>query len=64
KRERPDNWKEDFIKFYKFRCFFTHFWLIAIRKERNLSEKMSQNFDKSILWDGREGLNPEISNLL
>jgi Ser/Thr protein kinase RdoA (MazF antagonist) len=64
KRERPVNWKEDLIKFCKFNCFLTHFWLIAIRKERNLSEKMSQNFDKSILWDGREGLNPELLNLL
>lgn len=64
KRPKPDNWKSDFIKFYKFRCFFTHFWLLAIRKERNLNEKMAANFEKSIEWDAFEALNPQVEELI
>lgn len=64
KRPKPDNWKSDFIKFYKFRCFFTHFWLLAIRKERTLSETMAANFEKSIEWDAFEALNPQVEELI
>ncbi|MBY0554643.1 phosphotransferase [bacterium] len=64
KRTKPDNWKNDFVKFYKFRCFFTHFWLLSIRKERNLNEKMAANFEKSIEWDAFEALNPQVEELI
>lgn len=64
KRTKPHNWKSDFVKFYKYRCFFTHFWLLAIRKERNLNEKMAAKFEKSIEWDAFEALNPQVEELI
>ena len=61
---RPENWKEDFALFYRFRCTLVHFWLLAIRKERNLDEAMTRSFQESIEREAEQALTLNLLDIL
>ena len=63
-RQKSLTWKEDFVQFYKYRCFFVHLWLIAIQKDRDLSDEMKINFQKAIEWEGQHPFSGHIEELL
>lgn len=63
-RPRYSGWKEDLLIFYKYRCLFVHLWLIAIRKERNLSEEIAKNFEQAIQWEGQHAFSNDLKKLL
>ncbi len=47
-KNKPIHLYQDLKLFMRYRFMLIHFWLIAIRNERELSEKMKISFDESI----------------
>ncbi len=61
---RPKNFKDDFKKFIQFRSILVASWLKIIRKEREMSEKMNQQFDEAIFQDMHIAFHPEIFDFI
>ena len=61
---KPKNFKSNFRKFIQYRCVLVHLWLIGIRKQRELSERLQLAFERAINEDLHIATHPEIFDFI
>ncbi len=62
--QQISNFKQDFTKFIQFRLLLVHYWLLAIRTERELTQEMANHFQEAIEDDLYLAFHPELFDFI